>query len=78
MNVLKRFKTIINLKHFFNVVCDFNYLFIYSRIDCSLPDTYCSDGSTCLLVEDICDDKLDCEDEADEMNCTMNGTIPGN
>lgn len=47
--------------------------------NCSLPDTYCSDGSTCLLVEEICDDRLDCADGADEMNCTMNmmnGTIP--
>ena len=33
----------------------------------------CNDNSSCIQKASVCDGKIDCRDNSDEMNCTIEG-----
>ena len=38
---------------------------------CLAPDHLCGDGATCIVSNKICDGIMDCQDNSDELNCSM-------
>ena len=43
----------------------------FMLLACLAPDHLCGDSVTCIVSNKICDGIMDCQDNSDELNCSM-------